>query len=105
MSIHFLEKQENKFFYRSGGGVTSQSNCSEEYQELLDKIYVPLFESIRVDQGEVHFLNYHQDRLELSYLQFYKRKCTWSLETMLLNLPTTGLFKLRFFVQRPILFF
>ena len=43
VAIRFLEKQENKFFYRSGGGVTSQSNCSEEYQELLDKIYVPTF--------------------------------------------------------------
>ena len=43
VAIRFLEKQENKFFYRSGGGVTSQSNCSEEHQELLDKIYVPTF--------------------------------------------------------------
>lgn len=43
VAIRFLEQQGNKFFYRSGGGVTSQSNCSEEYQELLDKIYVPTF--------------------------------------------------------------
>ena len=41
VAIRFLEKQENNFFYRSGGGVTSQSSCKEEYQELLDKIYVP----------------------------------------------------------------
>lgn len=43
VAIRFLEKQENKFFYRSGGGVTAKSNCEEEYQELLDKIYVPTF--------------------------------------------------------------
>ena len=41
VAIRFLEKQEYNFFYRSGGGVTSQSSRKEEYQELLDKIYVP----------------------------------------------------------------
>jgi len=41
VAIRFLEKQENNFLYPSGGGVTSQSSCKEEYQELLDKIYVP----------------------------------------------------------------
>ena len=41
VAIRFIEKQNQKFFYRSGGGVTSQSNCEDEYQELLDKIYVP----------------------------------------------------------------
>ena len=43
VAIRFLEQYNGNYFYRSGGGVTAQSNCEEEYQELLDKIYVPTF--------------------------------------------------------------
>ncbi len=41
--IRFLEKKNNRYFYRSGGGITSMSDAQEEYQELNDKIYVPIF--------------------------------------------------------------
>ena len=41
VSIRFIEKEDNKLWYRSGGGITSLSKAEEEYQELLDKIYVP----------------------------------------------------------------
>ncbi len=41
--IRFIEKTKDGFIYRSGGGITSQSDCSEEYNELLDKIYVPVY--------------------------------------------------------------
>ena len=40
--IRFLEKADGHFLYKSGGGITVQSHCEEEYQELIDKIYVPL---------------------------------------------------------------
>lgn len=40
--IRFIEKQDNKLFYKSGGGITSQSNAKKEYQELIDKIYIPI---------------------------------------------------------------
>lgn len=33
--------QEGKMYFRSGGGITSQSVCKKEYQEVLDKIYLP----------------------------------------------------------------
>lgn len=39
--IRFLEKTEAGYFYRSGGGLTVKSVCELEFQELLDKIYVP----------------------------------------------------------------
>lgn len=40
--IRLIEKNEkNEFFYKSGGGITSDSNAKFEYQELLDKIYLP----------------------------------------------------------------
>ncbi len=39
--IRFIEKIENELFYKSGGGITCDSNVTLEYQELLDKIYIP----------------------------------------------------------------
>lgn len=39
--IRFIEKEDQHYVYKSGGGITSQSNAEKEYQELIDKIYVP----------------------------------------------------------------
>ena len=40
--IRYIEKQNNKFVYKSGGGITSFSNLTSEYNELIDKIYLPI---------------------------------------------------------------
>jgi para-aminobenzoate synthetase component 1 len=40
--IRFMEYVGNDLYYRSGGGITIQSNAELEYQEAIDKIYVPL---------------------------------------------------------------
>ncbi len=40
--IRYIEKQKNKFSYRSGGGITSKSELDFEYNELLQKIYIPI---------------------------------------------------------------
>jgi para-aminobenzoate synthetase component 1 len=39
--IRFIEKQNNRFFYKSGGGITIDSNIENEYKELLQKVYLP----------------------------------------------------------------
>lgn len=40
--IRFIEKRENgDLYFRSGGGITHNSNAESEYQELIDKVYVP----------------------------------------------------------------
>ena len=39
--IRFIEKTKNGFVYKSGGGITLQSDAKLEYNELLDKIYLP----------------------------------------------------------------
>jgi len=39
--IRFIEKEEGKLFYKSGGGITIDSDAKSEYEELLDKIYFP----------------------------------------------------------------
>jgi len=38
--IRFIEKNEGKLYYKSGGGITMHSNPAKEYQELIDKVYV-----------------------------------------------------------------
>ena len=40
--IRFIEiDKKGELFYKSGGGITCDSNVELEYQELLDKIYLP----------------------------------------------------------------
>ncbi len=39
--IRFIEKENNQLFYKSGGGITIDSNSKNEYEELIDKIYLP----------------------------------------------------------------
>jgi len=39
--IRFIEKRESQLFYKSGGGITIDSNAKLEYDELIDKIYLP----------------------------------------------------------------
>ena len=40
--IRFIEKRDGRYFYRSGGGITSFSDPLSEYNEMIDKIYVPV---------------------------------------------------------------
>lgn len=40
--IRYIEKNNEQYTYRSGGGVTFQSDPEKEYRELIDKIYVPV---------------------------------------------------------------
>ncbi|MBT8349025.1 MAG: aminodeoxychorismate synthase component I [Sulfurovum sp.] len=40
--IRFIEKDKGKLFYKSGGGITIDSDAKSEYNELIDKIYLPL---------------------------------------------------------------
>jgi para-aminobenzoate synthetase component 1 len=39
--IRYVEKNKNGFFYRSGGGITLDSDAKSEYQEMIDKVYLP----------------------------------------------------------------
>ena len=40
--IRYLEKQNDQLVFKSGGGITFQSNREHEYEELIKKVYVPL---------------------------------------------------------------
>jgi para-aminobenzoate synthetase component 1 len=39
--IRFIEKVEDCYIYKSGGGITCDSDARLEYNELLDKVYLP----------------------------------------------------------------
>lgn len=39
--IRFIEKEGDKYYYKSGGGITFLSEPEDEYEELIEKIYVP----------------------------------------------------------------
>ncbi|MBD3807073.1 aminodeoxychorismate synthase component I, partial [Sulfuricurvum sp.] len=41
VAIRFIEKIDGKLLYKSGGGITSDSQCQREYKEMIDKIYIP----------------------------------------------------------------
>ncbi|MGU3376812.1 aminodeoxychorismate synthase component I [Chryseobacterium sp. M5A1_1a] len=40
--IRFIEKEGDKLYFKSGGGITHMSKLEDEYQEMKNKIYVPI---------------------------------------------------------------
>ncbi len=68
--IRFVEKEKGLYYYRSGGGITAQSSLDKEYDELLNKIYIPtpikhhLVESIGLQNGRFEHLDWHQKRMD-----------------------------------------
>ncbi len=40
--IRFIEKTPEGLIYKSGGGITSFSEVEKEYEEMIDKVYVPI---------------------------------------------------------------
>ncbi len=40
--IRFIKKHNGNYYYCSGGGITAFSSAQKEYQEMLDKIYLPI---------------------------------------------------------------
>ncbi|OOF81272.1 aminodeoxychorismate synthase component I [Rodentibacter ratti] len=43
VAIRFISQVGEKYYFHSGGGITIQSTLEDEYQELLDKVYLPAF--------------------------------------------------------------
>ncbi|OOF67564.1 aminodeoxychorismate synthase component I [Rodentibacter caecimuris] len=42
VAIRFIEQQGKRYFFRSGGGITIQSQEKDEYNELCQKVYLPI---------------------------------------------------------------
>lgn len=41
VAIRFIENDAGKLTYKSGGGITADSNWESEYTEMIDKVYIP----------------------------------------------------------------
>lgn len=41
VAIRFIEKQNERYFFRSGGGITLHSCVADEYAELVEKVHLP----------------------------------------------------------------
>lgn len=39
--IRFLENDGIGKYFKAGGGITSKSDCRKEYEEVLQKVYLP----------------------------------------------------------------
>ena len=42
VNIRYIEKTNNDLYFRSGGGITALSDLDSEYEEMINKIYVPI---------------------------------------------------------------
>ncbi len=42
--IRFIENQDGQLVYKSGGGITFMSDAKSEYEEMVKKVYIPIFE-------------------------------------------------------------
>ena len=41
ISIRFIKQSDGELVFKSGGGLTANSNLEDEYNELIQKVYVP----------------------------------------------------------------
>ena len=41
--IRFIDKEGEQIYYKAGGGITARSDEEAEYNEVLEKIYVPIY--------------------------------------------------------------
>lgn len=41
--IRYIENQNGQLIYKSGGGITFMSEAEKEYEEMIKKVYVPVY--------------------------------------------------------------
>ena len=98
--IRYIEQDDNgRKYYRSGGGITAMSNARNEYDEVIEKIYLPIrkptfSEVICINNGKPQHLPYHLKRMEGTVRDIYNKP----LPELHLEIPDDarkGLFKCR----------
>jgi para-aminobenzoate synthetase component 1 len=40
--IRYIEQTSQGLIYKSGGGITADSDVHDEYNELIEKVYLPI---------------------------------------------------------------
>ena len=41
--IRFIEQENGRLHFKAGGGITAKSRWESEYNEVIQKIYVPIY--------------------------------------------------------------
>lgn len=41
--IRFIEQENGQLHFKAGGGITAKSRWESEYNEVIQKIYVPIY--------------------------------------------------------------
>ena len=41
--IRFIDQENGQMYFKAGGGITAKSKWIDEYNEIIQKIYVPIF--------------------------------------------------------------
>ena len=91
--IRFLENDGIGTYFKAGGGITSKSDCRKEYEEVLQKVYLPLnrtdfnmaqqfVETIKIKDGKAQALTYHQERMEKTICKFFPSLCNASMPSL-----------------------
>ena len=39
--IRFIDLEDGQLYFKAGGGITARSDWKKEYEEVIEKIYVP----------------------------------------------------------------
>lgn len=69
--IRFIEQEDNgQLYFKAGGGITAQSRYESEYNEVIQKYMCRFIETIRLDNGEIRNLSYHERRLNNTRMHF-----------------------------------
>jgi para-aminobenzoate synthetase component I len=89
--IRFIEKIDNGLVFKSGGGITVNSEVNAEYQELIDKVYLPipkkkvqLLETMYLKDGVLQNIFYHNQRFNQSRKEVFGQKEALNLEELIL---------------------
>ncbi|HOG19543.1 MAG TPA: chorismate-binding protein, partial [Salinivirgaceae bacterium] len=81
--IRFIEQNTNnkKLYFRSGGGITIDSMWENEYQEVLNKVYLPFclkepvfVETLKIEDNKIYNFELHEERMQKTAFHYYGTK-------------------------------
>ena len=107
--IRFVENINGKLFFKSGGGITHFSKAKDEYNEMIEKVYIParvgyLIETIKIKNRSIQNIAFHNIRFNKSRKELFGIKGTTDL-TKEITIPddlTEGTYKCRVTYARQI---
>ncbi len=87
--IRFIEQDidNGMLYFRSGGGITADSVCEKEYQEVLNKVYLPFrlkepvfVETLKIKNCRIQNFELHQERMHKTTLFHFGTKPSLNID-------------------------